>query len=434
MPLVPVGVFGRRAIRRISPWAGYSAALATLLSEAQNSGLVLDFTQNIAFRAGTQSTIAGVSGFTYTRTGTAYDLAGTTSFGPNVPRRTSAGLLVEAAATNLLLQSQTFDNASWSKNGATVTADAGTAPDGTLTADKLVETATTGTHDVRQTFTFAASTTYTLSIFFAPAERTFASIIAFGGAFAASTGVQINLTTGAVTTLGGYVAFTTTTVTLLAGGYVRVACTFTTNATGGSSTIGFLTSNGTAADSFTGTAGSGVFLWGAQLETGSAASSYIPTTTASASRGADAASITGLTFSGAHSVIALTGQVSTAGSQHVYNLDDTSAANRTLMYNGGSISLLMDSGGVNQTNGNAVGTWASTGFRVAARFNTNDVRGAGNGALGTADTVATLPVGTLSRLTIGGQGGGGQFINGLIQLLAILPRALSDGELTGATA
>jgi hypothetical protein len=46
--------------------------------------------------------------------------------------------LLKYAAHNLQLQSQTFDNASWVKAaGATVTADAALAPDGTMTADRL---------------------------------------------------------------------------------------------------------------------------------------------------------------------------------------------------------------------------------------------------------------------------------------------------------
>ena len=44
--------------------------------------------------------------------------------------------------TNLLLQSQTYDNASWSKNAAAITANAAAAPDGFVTGDLLKEDAT----------------------------------------------------------------------------------------------------------------------------------------------------------------------------------------------------------------------------------------------------------------------------------------------------
>jgi hypothetical protein len=59
----------------------------------------------------------------------------------NQPCVESAGLLVEAAHTNLLLRSQEFDSASWSKIGntanPTVTANDTTAPDGTSTAERF---------------------------------------------------------------------------------------------------------------------------------------------------------------------------------------------------------------------------------------------------------------------------------------------------------
>ena len=56
--------------------------------------------------------------------------------------------LVEATAydpsvSNKLIRSEELDNAGWGKSGATITANATLAPDGTTTADTVVET---GTH------------------------------------------------------------------------------------------------------------------------------------------------------------------------------------------------------------------------------------------------------------------------------------------------
>lgn len=49
------------------------------------------------------------------------------------------------ATENLLLRSQEFDNAAWSKTNVTVTANLVTAPDGTVTMDKLAATASAAT-------------------------------------------------------------------------------------------------------------------------------------------------------------------------------------------------------------------------------------------------------------------------------------------------
>jgi hypothetical protein len=54
------------------------------------------------------------------------------------------GILLEDTATNLVLASQDFDEVSWVKTRSAVSADQATAPDGTTTADELIEDATAG--------------------------------------------------------------------------------------------------------------------------------------------------------------------------------------------------------------------------------------------------------------------------------------------------
>lgn len=51
---------------------------------------------------------------------------------------------------NSMLQSDTLDNASWSKSAATVTANAATSPDGTATADAIVENTANSPHSIIQ--------------------------------------------------------------------------------------------------------------------------------------------------------------------------------------------------------------------------------------------------------------------------------------------
>ena len=90
-----------------------------------------------------------------------------TSFGPNTLRQTDLGLLIEPAATNLLKQSQTFATSTWTVSRATVTTNAAVAPDGTMTANALVEDLTANnTHLVLATSSkSAAALPYTFSIY-----------------------------------------------------------------------------------------------------------------------------------------------------------------------------------------------------------------------------------------------------------------------------
>lgn len=404
-------------------WSPYSPALAALLAEASSSGLVLDFTRNIAFRAGTQSTITGVSGWSYTRSGTAYDLAGTTSFAANVLRRTSAGLLVEAGATNLILQSNTFNNASWTTNNVTFAQNV-VAPDGTTTAWTLTSNATGFPAGVTQTFTGTA-VSHAFSVFARPGNTNWIRVASNDGVTARST--WFDLSTGTVGTTN---AGQTGSIVAVGGGWFRCTIVATMTASASCQALFRVASADGVANANT---GENVIAWGFQVETGSTASSYIPTTTTSASRGADAASVTGLTFSGAHSLIAITGaNAAPATGQGVVQLDDGTNTNRSLIYAQSSNSRVFIEATTVQANQD-IAVWQTAGARIAGRFQTNDVRGSQNGTLGAADTVATLPAGTLSRLLLGLEPGGARYLEGWLRLVAIVPRAINDTEL-GATA
>lgn len=86
---------------------------------------------------------------------------------PNTLRICSGnGLLPEDIRTNLQIQSQAFNNAAWSKTAITVTADDTTAPDGTVTADKMVESNTSSSAFFSAAnITATTSTAYQFSIY-----------------------------------------------------------------------------------------------------------------------------------------------------------------------------------------------------------------------------------------------------------------------------
>jgi hypothetical protein len=201
------------------------------------------------------------------------------------------GILIEEQRVNLLLRSEEFDNASWTKLRATVTANATTSPDGTADAEKLVEdTTASDTHFVLQLTAVSSSTSYTYSVFLKAAERTRAALVDGGGS--SSTGV-FDLSNGTVVSASGCTA----AITNFGNGWYRCTITFTT---GGAQTMAncrvFLVDTGTNI-TYTGNGTSGLFLWGAQLEAGAFPTSYIPTVASQVTRSADNASMTGTNFS-----------------------------------------------------------------------------------------------------------------------------------------
>src|SRR5437899_7084763 len=59
-------------------------------------------------------------------------------------------LKIEPLASNSCLQSETLDNATWTKSNSSITANAVVSTDGTTTADALVESVANATHTVSQ--------------------------------------------------------------------------------------------------------------------------------------------------------------------------------------------------------------------------------------------------------------------------------------------
>ncbi len=192
------------------------------------------------------------------------------------------GLLIEEARTNAFLRSDEFDNAtSWAKFNATVTANAGVAPDGATTADKFLEDATNGQHRLQQPINVTSGTTYTFTIFAKAAERSW-----LGVAFSQVAGgnpTSFNLSNGAIgTTQTGH----TVEVTPINNGWYRLRLTITATATA-SAAFRLFMQTADNVFSYAGVGTNGVLLAGAMHEIGAAQTSFINTTTVAVSRSAD---------------------------------------------------------------------------------------------------------------------------------------------------
>jgi hypothetical protein len=172
--------------------------------------------------------------------------------------RVDANGLVEIPRTNLLLQSQTFDNAYWAKvfggvaSAPVVTANVETAPDGTTTADRVVfnlngGTLSTAISQLESASFTSVSITRTQSFYIKTTDGTTKVF-----SFVSPTGVATS-----ITVTSSYQRFTYTTTGINAG-TIRLRLR------------GSASGEGTASSA-------SIAIWGAQYEEGNVATEYIPT-------------------------------------------------------------------------------------------------------------------------------------------------------------
>ena len=185
----------------------------------------------------------------------------------NATLTNSAGLVANAPM-NLLTFSEQFDNAAWGKIGATVTANATAAPNGTTTADKIVEVSAANAPRVRQSTSTTVGLSYTFSFYLKAAERSQVRLVMEGSA---NLSAYFNAATGQV--LPGLGA--TATMSLVEDGWYRCSLAYVATAAATDAYIA-TAENGVVITS--GDPTKGIYIWGAQLELGSTATTYNPTT------------------------------------------------------------------------------------------------------------------------------------------------------------
>jgi hypothetical protein len=203
----------------------------------------------------------------------------------------SLGLLIEEQRTNLVLRSEAFEL--WTRIRTTVSANTIIAPDGSLTADKMVEDATTGEHYVERSVTPAAGT-YTMSVYVKAAEySTFTFRPVHSGETTSTSSITFNLATGPTSTTNGRI--TNATMQDVGNGWKR--CTVTLSITSATTSFLLRIQLINPGLSYEGNDVNGIYVWGAQVEVGSFPTSYIKTEASQVTRLEDAASMTGTNFS-----------------------------------------------------------------------------------------------------------------------------------------
>jgi hypothetical protein len=341
------------------------------------------------------------------------------------------GLLIEEQRVNSALYSEQFDNVVYTKTNSTITANATTAPDGTVTGDKHVPdlAATLGTSPaqtrVQQNVTSTSGTTYTFSIYAKAGEFDRIEFALLGTPTASAL---FSLTSGTV------VSGTGASITPAGNGWYRCVLTFTAGATG-SLSLRWTAQSSTV---LIGDGTSGIFLWGAQFEAGAFPTSYIPTVASTVTRAADVAVMTGTQFSPWYNqnegtIIASwsTTSVVVPSNLGVFGVSDGTTSERIQIRRLPSVNeagFIVVDGGVSQYNTSVA---ASSGVNISAlAYRTNDFIGANNGTLGTADTSGTLPTPTQAEI---GFGQGLTYLNGHLRNITYYPTRLTDAQLQALT-
>jgi hypothetical protein len=390
--------------------------------------------------------------FTRASTGTYFDALGVLrTAAANVPRFTHnpstlapLGLLIEGQRTNSLLRSAEFDNASWAKTRATVTANAATAPDGTATADAIVEDGTAAnTHDVRQgSISNTATTTWSLSFFIKAVNRTWA-LIELQNATATSNRARAwfdlqNGVVGTGNTAGSGVTYVSHSIQNVGNGWYR--CVLVGTADVAVTTLQAW-AEGTTGDNVTGYDGvngqTSVYIWGAQLEAGAFATSYIPTTTTALTRNADVADFDGNNFQAFYKAAAGTfyieaiSTLTNVGSA-LMSINDTTAAERiSLIVTTSNVSAARNTGNAGVLFTPALSAVSGTElYKVALAASDLDYSLCVNG--GTVATAATYNMPSVNRLQIGDQLGSAP-LNGTIGRIAYYPARLTNAQLQAIT-
>jgi hypothetical protein len=277
---------------------GFSAVLITASGDTRApsfSGTITD----VLYGWGAQ-TEASSSASPYVATTT----AAVTNSIPRIDYYTSSGtvgcpaLLVEASGSNLTFPSEGFSSGTWAL-AVSASVSGVSSPDGMNTATTFI--ASTTTDRVRRLVTLTSGTTYTYSLFgkFGALSSGFTMQVFEENAATYGSGVcqAFNLNEGTLGASGSVGAgFTLQSVGMenYGDGWYRCRMTVLMSYTPPAlARIGFRIGTQLSGGRPLSVVSGSVTAWGAQLETGSAVTSYIPTTTGTVTRNADVINLSG---------------------------------------------------------------------------------------------------------------------------------------------
>ena len=341
-------------------------------------------------------------------------------------------LLLEPSRTNLITYSDDFSNAAWTKGNSSITANSIISPDGSQNADKIVEDTSSSAHYIDSaSVSFTSGTQYTVSVF---AKNNGRNLVLQGsGVPTASAFAAFNLEDGLIITE----SVGTASIENYGNGWYRCSLTFTAASTT-SGVITFLLGE-TRSQSYTGDGTSGVYIWGAQTEAGSYATSYIPTSSSTVTRSAETCNGAGTSadFNDSEGVFftEIAALANDGTFRYIGICDNNTSTNedRIQIYfrsDANKISFLIEANNTNEFFKSIDVNDILTNNKAALQYgNTSKVFI--NGFKVAEETGVTIP-NNLSRLTFEEQDGTDNFYGNARQLITF-KEALTDAELEDLT-
>jgi hypothetical protein len=367
------------------------------------------------------------------------------------------GLLIEEQRVNLVLYSDQFDNAYWSEIGiGAISAGTFPSPDGTATADRMIATVGAGVHAAFTTTAVTAATgvNHAWTVYVkkdthrfvylcqnASSSNNITAVFDLDGAGTTATQTGVGPSSGTIASTSiqnvGNGWFRLSLVGAVTGATRFCVVGFAAAATG--NTITSIDGNVT----FTAAGTEAVLLWGAQLEAGAFATSYIPTIASTVTRSADVATITGSLFSqwwnaneGAFLLEYAQGIGTTARAATVAS-DGTNNNTIEMYLDGSNDATTLPFYGVNVAGvaqaaiSFAVATQNAT-HKMGTAYQANNFAGSVDGSIAATDTSGSLP--TVNRLSIGSSGTAATaFANGHIRSIRYVPVRAADFQLQALT-
>jgi hypothetical protein len=349
---------------------------------------------------------------------------------------TNGHLLLEPSRSNLNTKSEDIAGFSQFTN-VTATNNQTTSPDGSLNASLVTADAVNNRHEFQNTnVSFTSGTFYTVSVFVkANGYDYFAIKFASTGGVFGDDYAWFNVSNGTIGTVDSDIDGTS--IENYGSGWYKVTATQQANATA-SGKIFLAIGSADNTPTFLGDGSSGLYVWGYQIEAGSYATSYIPTSGSTATRSAETNEQTppdGVIGQTEGTLFAQVGEFPKEHNGRIFAIGDGSADDYiTIIKNGSNnnFAVYADAGGVGQVSYQGSGT-LSNNSKIAVGYANNNYAIYVNGTQVHTNTNASVP--SLVKIFMGSRENGSStfILGGSITETKLYNTRLSNTELQALT-